>query len=106
MNIRKSSRTKVLRTVQLYVEASGYRQAVVKDYSSFGLCIRSEFDAFVGETLLVKFPSGELKKGVVRWVATPKFGIEMDLPLSTVDFLPPQEEANDTFQAFARAASL
>ena len=105
MNIRKSSRRICLRTVQLYVDGHGYKQAIVKDYSSFGLCIRSGFEAFVGEILSVRLPSGELKQGVVRWVTDTKFGIEMDLPLSPLDFLPPREEANDSMPTHRRFAS-
>ncbi|QJQ33442.1 hypothetical protein GV829_14210 [Sphingomonas lacunae] len=98
MKIRNSVRTKCLHGVQLYVAGRGYTQVVVKNYSSFGLCIRSEFEAYVGEVLTVRFPNGELRRGVVRWIGSGKFGMETDMPLSMFDFSPRQESGDLTWR--------
>lgn len=87
MNIRKSVRKKCLHMAKLYCTNRGYISIVVRDYSSFGLCVRSDYDAFIGEKLTLKFPNGEFRHGIVRWVQLAKIGMEMEMPVSPLDFV-------------------
>lgn len=80
LDSRKSKRARCLRMAWVTVNDGADVVAVVADYSTRGLRLRTAYKAFVCETIQVRFADGEVRRGLVSWVAEGQLGLEMEVP--------------------------
>ena len=89
LNNRKTKRERCLRKAWIKVTDGEDELAVIADFSTRGLRLRTNYKAFACETILVRFADGKERRGVVSWTGDGQLGLEMEMPpvLSEMDYI-------------------